>query len=149
MSDELKDLISSQEARLEHGEKIMEKVFSAAQPSAVFGEPVTVGNYTVLTASQVMAGGGFGSGMGFGPEKGRQAKGQETVSPLEPTSPSGGAGAGGGGGSSGRPVAIITIGPDGVTVKPVMDLTKIVIAFFTVWGAMFLGLRRMRKATKG
>jgi uncharacterized spore protein YtfJ len=55
---------------------------------------------------------------------------------------------GGGGGSSGRPVAIIIIGPDGVTVKPVVDVTKIALAGVTAWGTMLMLLRRMRQASK-
>lgn len=55
---------------------------------------------------------------------------------------------GGGGGSSGQPVAIIIIGPDGVTVKPVVDVTKIALAGVTAWGTMFMLLRGMRKAGK-
>ena len=62
---------------------------------------------------------------------------------------SGGGGIGGGGGASGRPVAIIIIGPDGVTVKPVFDITKIALAGITAWGAMLGVLRRVRKASKG
>jgi hypothetical protein len=34
----------------------------------------------------------------------------------------------------GRPVAIIAIGPDGVTVKPVVDVTKLVLAALTGLG---------------
>jgi uncharacterized spore protein YtfJ len=55
---------------------------------------------------------------------------------------------GGGGGSSGRPVAIIIIGPDGVTVKPVVDVTKIALASITVCGTMVMRLWRMRKARR-
>jgi len=49
----------------------------------------------------------------------------------------------------GRPVAIIIIGPDGVTVKPVFDLTKIALAGITAWTTMLAVLRRARKASKG
>jgi uncharacterized spore protein YtfJ len=56
---------------------------------------------------------------------------------------------GGGGGSSGRPVAVIVIGPDGVTIKPIFDATKLALAAITTTGAMLAVLRRVRKASKG
>jgi uncharacterized spore protein YtfJ len=57
-------------------------------------------------------------------------------------------GGGGGGGSSGRPVAIITIGPEGVTVKPVFDITKILLAGLTSLGAMVMMFGKMLKASR-
>jgi hypothetical protein len=49
----------------------------------------------------------------------------------------------------GRPVAIIVIGPNSVTVRPIVDVTKVVLAALTASAAM-LGLRRaMRKGAKG
>ncbi len=73
-----------------------------------------------------------------------------TLEGTQPVSPEHGAGFGfgGGGGAVGRPVAAIVIGPDGVKVRPVVDVTKIAIAAMTTWAGMFLamrGLRRMRK----
>jgi hypothetical protein len=48
----------------------------------------------------------------------------------------------------GRPVAIIASGPNGVTVRPVVDLTKVALAALTASAAL-LGLRRAtRKAGK-
>ena len=121
---------------------VVEKIYSAAQPGAVYGEPVKSGDYTVITASEVVAGGGFGSGSGFGP----QEKNADEKSSQAPQISSGGGGIGGGGSSRGRPVAIIVIGPEGVTVKPVFDLTKIILASITTWGTMFMLIRKMRRA---
>jgi len=128
---------------------VLEKVFVAAQPGAVYSEPVVSGNYTIITASEVTSGGGFGSGASFGPvtPSAKKQPGEE-VSQSEQSN-NGGGGIGGGGGSSGRPVAIIIIGPDGVTVKPVFDLTKIALAGITAWTTMLVVLRRARKASKG
>ena len=42
----------------------VDKILGAARASAVFSEPVTTGAYTIVTASEVTAGGGFGSGYG-------------------------------------------------------------------------------------
>jgi uncharacterized spore protein YtfJ len=107
-------------------EKMVERIYSAAQPGVVYSEPVVAGSFTVVTASEVTAGGGFGFGQGRGPA--------DTTSESS-QAPSGGGG-GGGGGSMGRPVAVITIGPEGVAVKPVLDVTKIALAGVTAWGAV-------------
>jgi uncharacterized spore protein YtfJ len=93
-----------------------------------------------------MAGGGFGYGFGGGSAPAAppgQTPGQEQEDV------GGGGGIGGGGGSSGRPVAAIVIGPEGVRVKPVTDATKIALAIFTTVGAMAMMLGRMRRLSKG
>ncbi len=59
-----------------------------------------------------------------------------------------GGGGGGGGGASGRPIAVISVGEDGVEVEPVVDATKIVLAFFTALGSMAFMLMKMRKAAE-
>jgi len=38
----------------------------------------------------------------------------------------------------GRPVAAIVIGPDGVQVKPVLDMTKIGLTALGAWSAVAL-----------
>jgi hypothetical protein len=60
----------------------------------------------------------------------------------------GGSGGGGGGGSMARPVAVISIGPGGVDVEPVVDVTKLGIAFITALGALWLAGRRIKQAIK-
>jgi uncharacterized spore protein YtfJ len=149
MIDTRNNLVSLTDKNSEQLRTWSEKIFAAAQPGAVYSQPVVAGNYTIITASEVTSGGGFGSGVGFGPAA-PSAKKQpgEEVSQSEQAN-SGGGGIGGGGGSAGRPVAIITIGPDGVTVKPVFDLTKIALAGITAWTTMLVVLRRARKASKG
>jgi uncharacterized spore protein YtfJ len=116
----------------QHG-RLVDRIFGAAHASAVYSEPVTAGAYTVITASEVTAGGGFGSGHGISPE---------------PTGGSGG-GSGGGGGSSGRPVAVVVVGPDGVEVKPIFDATKLGLAVLTAWAVMLATALRLRRATRG
>jgi len=144
----MSNILSLADKREEQVSRALEKIYSAAQPGAVYSEPVTAGSYTVITASEIAAGGGFGSGFGFGPMDTPAKHQEETSQPqAEPTNSTGG-GMGGGGGFGGRPVAIIIIGPDGVTVKPVVDVTKIALAGVAVWGTMFLLLKRMRKARK-
>jgi uncharacterized spore protein YtfJ len=136
----------------EQAPKMLEKIFAAAQPGAVFGQPVDASSYTLITAAEVTSGGGFGVGMGRGPAPKRDAKAsppaEAAASPAGRQS-IGGSGFGGGGGSMGRPVAIIAVGPSGVTVRPVVDVTKVALAVLTASAAMFGLQRAMRRARKG
>jgi uncharacterized spore protein YtfJ len=122
----------------------LHRLLSGADSSKVFGQPVSSGGYTVILAAEVASGGGFGSGIGFGTPR-RQAG--ETESSAEPPDALGrepatasaivgvGGGGGGGGGAMGRPVAVIVVGPDGVEVKPVFDITKLAITALGAFGA--------------
>jgi uncharacterized spore protein YtfJ len=123
-------MIEQETARL-HAEKI----FSAAQAGVVYGQPVTAQGYTVITASEVLAGGGYGFGSGTAPD----AQGASTA----------GGGGGGGGFSSARPVAAIVIGAEGVKVEPIVDVTKLAVAGITAWGVMLGTVMRMRSARRG
>jgi uncharacterized spore protein YtfJ len=130
--------------RSEQFDPLVGRIFAAAQAGAVFSPPVVSGAYTVITASQVVSGGGFGSGVGFGPARARGAEG-EGADATGPGPAAGGGGLGGGGGASGRPVAVIVIGPDGVKVKPIVDATQIVLAAVTTGAAMAGMLLRLRR----
>ena len=118
---------------------MMDKLLDVAKPEAVYSEPVTVDGATIITASEYMGGLGVGFGGGFGPAMDETDEGQ----PI---------GAGGGGGAGGgivsRPVAAIIIEGGHVRVEPVVDATKIAIAFFTAFGAMWMSLARMRRASR-
>lgn len=111
------------------------RLLEVAEPDAIYSNRIQEGNYTVITASELVVGMGVGSGGGFGP--GTMAEDSE---PME----SGGYGSGGGGFSHARPVATITVGPDGVTVTPIIDTTKLGIAFLTSMAAVLLTLIRIR-----
>lgn len=121
-------------------EKALGRVLAAAEPGVVFSEPVESGGYTVITASQVTSAGGFGSGTGLGSSPG---SGQTTAA-----SSGAGGGMGGGGFAASRPVAAIVIGPDGVRVKPIVDVTRLALAGITAWGAMLVTLYRMRRQSR-
>ena len=96
--------------------------------SNVFSDPIEVGDSVVITAAAVERAGGFGFGAGEGDED---------------EGPSGGGGGGGGGGSaSARPVAVIRIHPDGVTVQPVLDATRLLIAALGAFLGLWRALRR-------
>jgi len=88
----------------------------------IFRDPVHVGERVVITAAALDIAGGMGVGNGVDNEG------------------NGGGGGGGGGRTEGRPVAAIDIGPDGVTIRPIIDFTRIgvtlLIGAFAVWRAM-------------
>jgi hypothetical protein len=75
--------------------------------------------------------------------------GTETAA-TRPTTVGYGSGGGGGGGGVGigRPVAAIIINRDGVRVEPIIDLTKVALAFITMLGSMFFMTSRMRRAAR-
>jgi uncharacterized spore protein YtfJ len=90
---------------------ILEGLVGEASPATVFSDPQVVGDRLVFTAAAWERGGGFGFGAGVGDD----------------SEGNGGAGGGGGGGagSQARPVAVISVGPDGIAVRPVIDFTRI------------------------
>jgi uncharacterized spore protein YtfJ len=83
----------------------------------VYREPIRVGERVIIPAASIAYGGGFG----FGSDNAANG------------------GGGGGGWNEGRPVAIVEAGPDGVKVRPVVDLTRVgltlVAAALAVWRA--------------
>ena len=119
---------------------------------AVFGKPLTVGNYTLITAAEVA--GGLGIGGGEGPariemdeccdcceadasEDEEEADAQD-LDKVEAWG--GGEGVGGGTGGISRPVGVIIIGENEVWVEPIIDKTRIGIAIATTVAAMGITL---------
>lgn len=86
-----------------------------SQPVTVFGEPVTAGAYTVITAADVETGGKVDFGTGI--TQPRRLLAQAVARGL-----------GGGDTTRGRPVAVIVMGPDGVKVRSVFDLSRVALA---------------------
>lgn len=82
----------------------------------VFGAPERVGDRLVITAASVERAGGFGFGGGTNDEEDEQQSG---------------GGGGGGGSARSRPVAVIVVEPEGVTVQPVIDFTRVGITILT------------------
>lgn len=171
MSGLLKTLGVEIHTTTEKGFGVLDKLIATARPEAVFQPPIVTGDYAVITASEVSCGLGLGFGGGYGeapglkgrhdvdPETGDDDPGLKTRHDIAPTDEGlktrhdigpGGEGVGGGGGgfSTGRPVAAISIGPDGVHVEPIVDATKVALAFFTTLGAMAMMWSSMRKAGK-
>lgn len=149
----MSDLLDQMGAELTHAEDksldAVGKLFETARAEAVWSPPIEVGEHVVITASEVLATGGvgFGGGLGEGPSRRRARR---SWPPPEPIEPGGGAGLGGGGGgfTLARPVAAVTIGPDGVRIRPILDPTKLALALLTTVGTMavmFLRLSRPRR----
>ena len=127
----------------EAASRLVEKLIEVAKPGSVYSEPVTVGEHTIITASEVTAGGGIGFGLGVGSGS---MPGQSSAETGGGAGEGGGGGGGGGAGSAARPVAVISIGPEGVHVEPVVDVTKLGLAVFTALGSMFLMFRSMARS---
>ena len=125
----------------EDAREIFEQFIAVAHVDSVFGQPVTAGEYTVITASEVSVAMGLGYGTGYGSYPVQKEESS--------TKQNGGGGGGGGGGMSfARPVATISIGPQGVTVVPVLDVTKVALVALTAAGSIFMILMKMVSKSK-
>jgi uncharacterized spore protein YtfJ len=116
----------------------LDKLVEAASPQAVFGEPIQQGDITVITASAINVGLGYGLG-GFVLKRDEMEK-------LERQEVNGGGG--GGGGTRARPIAVISISSEGVKVDPIFDITTICLAFFSAFSAIFIASRKFIKMLK-
>ena len=116
-------------------ESTMRKLIDAADVQNVYGEPIEKNGIVVVPAAEVMTSMGFGSGSG-----------QDSGDGEDGRQPSGGSGGGGGGHTFSRPVAVIIIKEDCVRVEPVVDVTKISLAFFTAFGFIVATLMKMRRS---
>ena len=121
--------------------ELLEKLVDVAKPEAVFSKPIKVGDTQLITASEIQVGLGYGHGLGSGPQyiSNMPEEGEESEEIGM------GGGGGGGGGASGRPIAVIHIREDSVEVEPILDLTKITLAFFTMLGSIFFLGSRINK----
>ena len=135
MSENFNKLMLETVADQQSANELIGKLFDVTRPEAVYSQPVTVGEHTIITASEYMAGMGVGYGSGGG--TGPTPNGEETEATGY------GGGGGGGGTTMARPVATIIVGPNGVRVEPVVDVTKIAVTMFTALGAMAMALRTM------
>ncbi len=136
MSENFNKLIVESVADQKAANELIGKLFDVTRPDAVYSQPITVGDHTIITASEYTAGMGvgYGGGGGTGP------------TPDEEANEASGFGGGGGGGGTtmARPVATIIVSPSGVRVEPIVDVTKIAITMFTALGAMAMALRKMK-----
>lgn len=143
MSEATNELIIKSAPNQQAANELMARLFDISKPEAVYSEPVTVGDYTVINALELTA----GMGVGYGGGGGISAKEDASTGKESAENSDAGFGGGGGGGGStmARPVASIIVGPDGVRVEPIFDITKIIVTFFTTFFSMMITVGKMRK----
>jgi uncharacterized spore protein YtfJ len=148
MTEENSPMFTTSIKNQEDNNRLIERLYEVVDPETVFSKPRKSGDYTLITASEIVVGLGSGYGYGsgsFAPPTDEQAGDEQDVE-IEIQAGSGSGGGGGGGGmASGRPVAVISVGPDGVAVHPVIDRTKLGIALLSAVGSMFLAVSRFKK----
>jgi uncharacterized spore protein YtfJ len=116
-------------------ESTLDRFLSTADESRAIGEPITHGDHMLIPTTEVVAGLGFGVASGGGGPQGSSGRGF-------------GGGGGGGGNAFSRPVAVIVAGPNGVEVKPIMDITKIALTALTAFGFMLATVSRIRRGPR-
>jgi len=142
MAEENHQALEATSQAHERAASILGELVSVASADNVYGKPVVQGDRTIITAAEVHTGMGFGYGLatGVAVPSGRWHRAHDDGGPR--------GGGGGGGQAVARPVAVVTIDSDGVTVQPVLDRTKIVITALTALGAIGLMLIRTRRASR-
>jgi uncharacterized spore protein YtfJ len=120
---------------------LLGRLFRIAEPGAVYSAPLTTGDRTVIVASELSL--SIGAGAGFGHNTSPDQQGNGAASHDET-----GGGGGGGGFAFGRPVAAIIVEPTGARVEPIVDVTKLGLAFLTTLGAMFFAWTALRRTTR-
>lgn len=111
-------------------EQMVSRLMNAARAEAVFGHPVERGEVTVIPCSEVAVGFGVGGGTRAHPGEGLNKHDGDT-------------GAGGGGGARSHPVAAIIIKGDKVSVRPIMDTTRVFQAVLAATGSALFWLARL------
>jgi uncharacterized spore protein YtfJ len=107
---------------------VMERFLASADVAKVYAPPIAHGDRLLIPAAEVFAAAGFGMGSGTG-QVGAARRG-------------GGSGGGGGGSTLARSVAVIVSSPEGVEVRPVIDVTKIALAALTAAGFVWAAWRK-------
>lgn len=116
---------------------VMEALIASADVSKVYAAPIEHGERLLIPAAETFAAAGFGMGSGageIGQRTGRARRG-------------GGGGGGGGGRTFARSVAVIVSSPDGVEVRPVIDVTKIALAALTAAGFVWAAWRKAKRGS--
>jgi uncharacterized spore protein YtfJ len=116
--------------KLENMFDAIEEIQDKANVTTVFGDPVEVGDKTIIPVADVKF--GFGIGFGEGPTASKEEEESETSSQ----------GGGSGGGVTARPVAVVEISDTGVVVRPVSDEGRIALAGILTgaWAIMWIAL---------
>ena len=114
-------------------DKNLQRLTDIADIQKVYGPAIQQDGRTMIPTAEVFAVTGFGGGYGSG------GSGQNAST---------GGGVGGGGRSFSRPVAVIVAGPEGVEVRPIMDITKVALTALSAFGFMWSTIGRMSRRRK-
>ena len=132
--DGAREGVSEQVARrigiISGAEQVSRALERAASGEGAVGPSTTVGDRAVIPLLETLASGGFGGGAGGGPQG------------------EGGGGGGGGGVGRSRAIAVAIVEPDGVKIRPVVDLTGLALPAASAVAALLLrsaGRRRGRR----
>jgi uncharacterized spore protein YtfJ len=110
-------------------ERLLDRLAEATKIDAVFGQPIERDGVTLITCSEQA----IGLGGGFSPAK-------PTDSPKKAGENEG---IGGGAGARGRPIAVVVLTRDGVKVKPIVNVTRVLFAQAVMVGFAFLLVSRL------
>jgi hypothetical protein len=132
--DGAREGVSDQVARrigvLSGAEQVSRAIERAASGEGAVGPTTTLGDQAVIPLLETYASGGFGGGAGGGVQG------------------DGGGGGGGGGLGRSRTIAVAMVGPDGVKIRPVIDVTGLVLPAAGAVAALLIrgaGRRRRRR----
>jgi uncharacterized spore protein YtfJ len=132
--DGAREGVSDQIARrigvLSGAEQVSRAIERAAGGEGAVGPTTTLGDQAVIPLLETYATGGFGGGAGGGPAG------------------EGGGGGGGGGMGRSRTIAVAVVGPDGVKIRPVVDVTALALPAAGAIAALLMrgaGRRRRRR----
>jgi len=107
--------------RVSGASTIADALAAVSRPEAAVGAAVSAGGYTAVPLVETMFAGGYGMGLGGG-----NAPGSSEA--TDGQSMGGGGGGGGGGAGRSRVVAVLVVGPEGVELRPVVDVTRLGLA---------------------
>lgn len=126
------DDIGRQVGVISGADQVARALERAASGEGVVGPATTVGDCAVVPLLETYAAGGFGGGSGTGVDDG---------------STGGGGGGGGGGVGRSRAVAVAIVGPEGVKLRPVVDVTGLALPAASAVAALLLrgSMRRRRR----
>jgi uncharacterized spore protein YtfJ len=106
----------------------LSRINEQATVKTAFGDPIHENGRTIIPVAAVAYGFGFGGGRGRGE--------------AEESGGGTGEGAGGAGGVSVRPIAILEIRGEETKVRPVLDVTRLILAgiVFAAWNVFWITL---------
>lgn len=114
---------------VEGAEHLLDRLAEATKIEAVFGQPIERDGVTLITCSEQS----IGLGGGFSPAKPTDSNKERGENE----------GMGGGAGARGRPIAVVVMTRDGVKVKPIVNVTRVIFAQAVMVGIAFLLASRL------